>query len=67
MEYCSPLWAGSPASHLAELDAGETEALKIIEISHAEAESMGLSFHHRRQTGGLSVFYCLLSGLAPSV
>ena len=30
MEYCSPLWAGAPASHLAQLDAVETKAIKII-------------------------------------
>ena len=66
MEYCSSLWAGTPASHLAQLDAMETKAYKIIGMSHDEAESMGLLLSHRRQVGGLSVFYRLLSGLAPS-
>ena len=35
----------------------------IIGISRDEAESLGLSLSHRRQVGGLSVFYRLLSGL----
>ena len=66
MEYCSPLWAGAPASHLSRLHAVETEAFWIIGISCDEAESLGLSLSHRRQIGGLSVFHCLLSSLAPS-
>jgi len=53
MEYCSTLWAGSPASRFAHLDAVETNACKIIEISHDEAESMGLSLHHHIHIGGL--------------
>ena len=65
MEYCSPFWAGTPSSHLSQLDAMETKAFKIIGISHDEAESLGLSLSHRRQVGGLSVFYRLLSSLAP--
>ena len=55
-----------PCLSLAQLDAMETKAIKIIGISHAEAESMGLSLSTHRQVGGLSVFYHLLSGLAPS-
>ena len=66
MEYCFPLWADSPASHIAQLDAVETKAFKLIGISRNETELMDLSFHHRRQVGGLSVFYHLLSGFAPS-
>ena len=65
MEYCSPLWAGAPASHLSRLHAVETRAFKIIGISRNEAESLGLSLNHRRLVGGLSVFYRLLSSLAP--
>ena len=65
MEYCSPLWGGAPASQLARLDAVETKAFRIIGISRDEAESLGLSLSHQRQVGGLSVFYRLLSGLAP--
>ena len=65
MEYCSPLWAGAPASHLSWLHAVETKAFRIIGISHDESESLGLSLSHHRQVGGLSVFYRLLSGLAP--
>ena len=42
MEYCFPLWAGIPASHLAELDIVETKAFKIIGIVRDEAESVGL-------------------------
>ena len=49
MEYCSPLWAGSPASHLAQLDAVETKAFKIIGISRNETEIVALSPSHRRQ------------------
>ena len=64
MEYCSPLWAGAPASHLSRLHAVETKAFQIIGFSHDEAESVGLSLSHRRQVGGLSVFYRLLFGLA---
>ena len=67
MEYCSPLWAGTPASHLAQFDAVETKAFKIIGISHDEAESMGLSLYQRIQVGGLAVFYHLIFGLVPSV
>ena len=48
MKYCSPLWVGSPASHLAQLDTMETKAFKIIGMSHDEAESMGLSLSHHR-------------------
>ena len=65
MEYCSPLWAGAPASHLSRLYVVETKAFRIIGISRGEAESLGLSLSHRRQVSGLSVFHCLLSGLAP--
>ena len=66
MEYCSPLWASSPASNLAQLGAVEFEAFKIFGISHDEADSMSLSLRHHRQVGGLSVFCHLLCGLAPS-
>ena len=65
MEYCSPLWAGAPAFHLSRLHAAETKAFRITGISRDEAESLGLSLCHCRQVGGLSVFYRLLSGLAP--
>ena len=65
MEYCSPLWAGVPASHLSRLHAVETKAFMIIGVSCDEAASLGLSLSHHRQVGGLSVFYRLLSGLAP--
>ena len=65
MEYCSPLWAGAPASHLSRLQAVETKAFRINGISRDEAESFDLSLSHRRQVGGLSVFYHLLTGLAP--
>ena len=65
MEYCSPLWAGAPASHLSWLHAVETNAFRIIGISRDEAEPLGLSLSHCRQVGGLSVFYRLLSGLTP--
>ena len=50
---------------LAQLDAMDTEAFKIIAIPHVEDESVGLSLSHRRQVGDLSVFYHLLSGIAP--
>ena len=66
MYYHSPLWAGSPASQLAQLDAVETKAFKINGISHAEAKSVSLTFSHREQVGGLSVFKRLHYGLAPS-
>ena len=66
MEDCSPLWAGAIASHLSWLHAVETKAFRIIGISRGEAESLGLSLSHRRQVGGLSVFFCVLNGLAPS-
>uniref|UniRef100_A0A8C4QVN9 ATP-dependent Clp protease ATP-binding subunit clpX-like, mitochondrial n=1 Tax=Eptatretus burgeri TaxID=7764 RepID=A0A8C4QVN9_EPTBU len=46
MEYCSPLWAGAPASHL---HAVETKAFRIIGISCSEAESLGLSLFHHKQ------------------
>ena len=65
MEYCSPLWAGAPASHLSQLHAVETKAFGIIGISREEAEPLVLSLSHRRQVGGLSIFYRLLSSLAP--
>ena len=57
MEYCSPLWAGALASHLSLIHAVETKAFGIIGISRDEAESLGLSFSHHRQHGGLSAFY----------
>ena len=65
MEYCSPLWAGAPASHLSWLHAVETRTFRIIGISRNEAESLGLSLNHRRLVGDLSVFYRLLSSLGP--
>ena len=64
MEYCSPLWAGAPASHLSWIHAVETKAFRIIGISRDEAESLGLSLSHRKQVGGLSVFYRPFSSLA---
>ena len=54
MEYCSPLWAGAPASHLSRLHAVETKAFRIIGISRGEAESLGLSLSHRRSVVFLS-------------
>ena len=57
MEYCSPLWAGAPASHLSRLHAVEIKAFRIIGISRNEAESLGLSLIHHRLVGGLFVFY----------
>ena len=36
------------------------------DTEETEEESMGFSLHHHTQVSGLSVFYCLLSGLAPS-
>ena len=66
MEYCSPLWADCPASHLAQPDAMETKVFNINGISHDEAESMGLSLHHRRQFGVFFVFFRIISDLAPS-
>ena len=64
MAFCSPLWAGAPASHLSRLHAVETKAFRIISIYRDEAESLA-SLSHRRQVGGLSVFFRLLSGLSP--
>ena len=63
MEYCAFLWAGAPASHISRLHAVESKAFWIIGISRDEAESLGLSLSRRRQVGGLSFFYHLLSGL----
>ena len=65
MEYWSPLWTGIPASHLAQLVTVETNAFKIIGMSHDEAESMGHSLSQHRQIGGFSIF-CQPSGLASS-
>ena len=45
----------------------ETKGVKIIVISHDEAQIMGLSLSHRRQVGSLSVFYHLLSSLVPLI
>ena len=53
MECCSPFWAGSPASHLSQLDTLETKTFKIIGISCAGAEYVGLSLCHHRKVGGL--------------
>ena len=58
MEYCSPLWAGAPASHLSRLHAVETKAFRIIGISRDEAESLGLSLSLSPQAGRWS--FCLL-------
>ncbi len=59
MEYCSPLWAGVPASHLARLHAVETKAFRIIGISCDEADCEGLSLSP--QAGWWS--FCLLPTL----
>ena len=64
MGYCSPLLAGASTSHLSRLHAVETMIFRILGYSHDEAESLGLSLSHHRQVSGLSVFFCLLSGLA---
>ena len=65
----SPL-AGSPAADLAHLDTGDPKAFKVIGISYDEAECQGLSLRHHTQVIGLSfslsLFYRVLSGLAPS-
>ena len=66
MEYCSPLWPGSSASHVVHLDAVEIKAIMVNGISHDGAESLGRSLSHRRQVGGLSFLHCLLRGRAPS-
>ena len=65
MEYCSPLWAGAPASDFSLFHAVESKAFRIIGISRGESECLGLSLSHCRQVGGLSVFYSLLSGHSP--
>ena len=60
MEYCSPLWAGTPVSEYpAQIDTVESKAFKMIVISCNEADFMGLSLSHHRKVGSLSVFYCL--------
>ena len=66
MEYCSPLWADAPASHIALLDAVESNALKIIGTSRDNVKCLSLLLSPRRQVGGLSVFYLQLFGLASS-
>ena len=66
IEYCFPLWTGSPASHLPQPYTMETKAFNIIGISRDEPEPMGLSLHHRQRVGGFSVFFHLLSSLDPS-
>ena len=53
----------SAVTSLAQLDAMETKAFKIIGISLDEAESMGLSLRHRRQVGGLSISFLILHPL----
>ena len=63
MKYCSPLWAGTPASHLTLLDAVETKAFRIIGSSRDEAESLGLSLCHCRQVGALCRLLPLFSSL----
>ena len=64
LEYCSPLWAGSPVTHLSQFHAVETKAFRIVGISRDEAETLGLSLSHHRLVVGFSVFYRLLSSLA---
>ena len=59
MKYCTPLWAGAPASHLSWLYAVETKAFRIIGISHVEAESLRLSLSAQASRWS----FCLLSGL----
>ena len=63
--YCSPLCAGTPASHIGFLDAVERKVFKIIWISHNEAECLSLLLSHCRQVGGLSVLYHFLLVLHP--
>ena len=64
MESCSSFWAGSSASHSAQIDVMKTKAFKIIVIYCAEAELMDISLSHHRQVCGVSVHSRLLSGLA---
>ena len=66
MEYISPLWTGTSASNLAQIDVVETKAFRINGISHAETELMWLSLSSHRYISDLSVFDPLISGLAPS-
>ena len=72
MECWSQLCTGNPVSYLSQLDTMESKAFKITGISRNEAESMGLSLHHRRQVGGLclpppfwSCILCPLCALSP--
>ena len=44
MDYCSPIWPGTPVLHLEIIDAVETQALKILGISYSEAESGPVTF-----------------------
>ena len=65
MEYCSPLWAGSPASHLSQLYAVETKAFKIIGIS-AMKPGPWASHFPIIDNSVVSLFHRLLFGLASS-
>ena len=51
-EYCSPLFGGAPASHLAQLHAVEAKVFRII-VSPAMKLSLWVSLFHQRQVGGL--------------
>ena len=58
MESISPLWAGTPASHLSLQDSVEAKTLNILAFPAMRPK--------HRQVGGLSVFLRLFSNIAPS-
>uniref|UniRef100_A0A8C4QAU7 Sulfotransferase n=1 Tax=Eptatretus burgeri TaxID=7764 RepID=A0A8C4QAU7_EPTBU len=64
MEWCSPLWAGAPASHISRLHTVETKAFWIIGISRHEAEPLGLSLSHRRHVAITN--HCTFSSMKDS-
>ena len=67
MEYCSPLRAGAPASHLARLHAVEIKTFRVIDISCDEAESLGRSSFNADRSM-VFVFHPLFSdSLAPAL
>ena len=56
MQYCPPFWAGTPASHLAQLDAVETKAFMIIKKSPVMKLSLwAYHFHITLQAGWWSL------------
>ena len=60
LEYCSPVWGGTPKSSLNLLDRVQSKAIRLINNPNLTNSLQSLS--HRRLVADLSIFYCCFHG-----